>query len=109
MSRPMIEDEEWLAQKRAAAAVAYGPPRRLPSIEGVPAMADRPRCPACDASLRPWIEETCARIDLPEGGHDYRPISRKFNGKYHGYGHFCSLRCCDSFANAAYRGGYRIK
>lgn len=30
-------------------------------------------------------------------------------GKFEGYGPFCTLRCAEAFAKAAYNAGYRIK
>lgn len=67
-----------------------------------PPTADRPRCPNCDKPLRPavWLKSS-GNFLTGEGR------TKEWNGGYLGYGAFCSLKCCEQFANAAYRGGYR--
>lgn len=57
-----------------------------------PAIADRPRCAECDKTRTPVIE------------HDYslgslHPKTIGWTGRYYGYGHFCTLRCCARYAN----------
>lgn len=70
-----------------------------------PATKDRPRCPYCDRPRSP-------HFNVIDYGKHTDPNSTRiveWNGTYRGYGAFCSLRCAEFFANAAYRAGYRIK
>lgn len=98
----------------------------------LPEVLQRPRCGYCDKRMRPVIvthygtkeierktyvrEETepgvFRMVAKPTGDVDKvpgDPVSREWLGQYHGYGSFCTLKCCEAFANAAYRAGYRIK
>lgn len=71
----------------------------------IPAVKDRPRCPNCDKPMRPWRVSRRAYKDGMFGPRVYEP----WDGRYQGYGSFCSTPCCRQFANAAHRAGYRIK
>lgn len=68
-----------------------------------PPVKGRPRCQNCGKPLRPQMAIVKAA--------DYRDPKSKhvteWNGCYHSYGFFCSLICCEQFANAAYRSGYQ--
>jgi hypothetical protein len=64
--------------------------------------------------MRPLMDVETERVSLGENqfGHqsfEYRVKSKEWTGRYRGYGDFCSLGCCRTFANAAYRAGYRLK
>lgn len=72
-----------------------------------PPVTKRPKCPSCHKPLRPYLEVSWKRVDGTNGGFHMEPERRWWTGRYTGYGKFCSLKCCDRFANAAYRGGYR--
>ncbi len=69
----------------------------------------RPRCPNCDKRLRPLTTEEWTRQHDAGGGFRSVVTSRRWLGRYHAYGAFCTLRCCETFANAAFKAGYRIK
>ncbi len=71
-----------------------------------PPVAARPRCPQCASPLRPVIDTRCVRV-YDGQGFRVRPVSREWLGLWRGYGAFCSLRCCEGFANAAHRAGFR--
>lgn len=89
-----------------------------------PPIAERPRCGYCDKPLRPIITAEWVRVERPlgpvielpatgrlvqtGGGFESKRGPSSWLGKYQSYGHFCTLRCADAFANAAYRAGYRI-
>lgn len=66
-----------------------------------PPIADRPVCQQCFEPLHPVIEGG----DGAYAGETPEP--RHWDGKYHGYGVFCSLKCAARFANAAFAAGYR--
>jgi len=72
-----------------------------------PKPAARPKCPACDKPLRPNIVTNTER-DRTVPGFALREVSREWTGHYRAYGAFCSLRCCEVFANAAYRAALRV-
>lgn len=73
-------------------AITYNPP-------APPAIA-RPRCPCCRVTLRPMYVEVRERVPFAEGGGFATvTVERRWQGRYHGYGAFCTLRCCDRFAN----------
>ena len=47
-------------------------------------------------------------MNLPPGPHasvgfGYKIVSKTWRGDYHGYGAFCTLRCCEQFANLVYK------
>jgi len=65
-----------------------------------PPVAERPLCPACRKPLKPWISPVYA--DSPEGFLGQR-IGSTWKGGYDGYGSFCTLRCCATYANVIYR------
>lgn len=74
----------------------------------------RPLCPNCHKPLRPVMDVKTRRRDTPgnehhAGGFDFEVVSKEWTGEYHGYGAFCTMRCCVSFANAAHKAGYRLK
>ena len=73
-----------------------------------PELIARPRCPYCDKRLRPQVVEERSRRDTA-GGFESVVTSRRWPGRYAAYGAFCTLRCCEAFANAAFKAGYRIK
>lgn len=73
-----------------------------------PEVIARPRCPACQGRLRPFIHDQWAR-DHSAVGFEMRVTSRRWLGDYYSYGAFCSLRCCNTFANAALKAGYRMR
>lgn len=101
-------------------------------IKQPPPVAERPRCPNCDKPLRPIVYTdygtkevpvtSYRRVEVVPGAFRMEarptgktatvpgdvPLARRWTGEYAGYGAFCTLRCCESFANAAYRAGYRI-
>lgn len=66
----------------------------------------RPKCGYCDKRLRPMIAE-----EREYGAATNFQVvikSRRWLGRYHGYGAFCSTGCCERFANAAFKAGYRM-
>ena len=68
-----------------------------------PAIVDRPHCPACDKALRPTINTTWERVPGPgPGGFSYKAADKRWTGAYGGYGAFCSLSCCQAYANAMF-------
>lgn len=73
-----------------------------------PPVADRPRCPACSKPLKPVIHTNFAPSTTQAGGYSLARASLAWHHEYKRYGAFCTLRCCETFANAAYRAGYRI-
>jgi hypothetical protein len=66
----------------------------------------RPKCPNCAKPLRPWVTERTERRDTAGVGFDTVTVGRRWSGHYQSYGAFCTLRCCEQFANDAYRAGY---
>jgi hypothetical protein len=80
------------------------PHNRRPPIEGLPPIAERPRCAFCNKPLVPSVESiydrTTSRTKL---------VRRVFEGTYHVRStHFCTHRCAGDFARAAHKAGYRI-
>lgn len=78
------------------------PKARRPSFapgKEPPLVHERAKCANCADTLRPQIH----------GGYEGTPL-KFWTGGYHSYGdgHFCSLRCCEAFAAAAYRDGKRL-
>jgi ribosomal protein L34E len=67
-----------------------------------PPVADRPRCGNCNKTLKPINQLKRLRTD----GQGF-VVNKRWTGQYRAYGHFCTLRCCNEFANWAYRQGYR--
>lgn len=58
----------------------------------------RPHCPQCSKPLRPmWHELKFERVENKQG-FEYQS-TLEWRGRYHGYGAFCTLRCCETFAN----------
>jgi len=107
---------------------------RAPIVgEPVPDMLQRPKCPNCGERLRPTLRDNYATAErprmayrnvevepgkfrmqeMPTGDVDVVTLggaaSREWTGRYRAYGAFCTLRCAEAFANAAYKAGYRIK
>jgi len=78
-----------------------------------PEVSKRPTCPNCHKPLRPVIHRVQERRELTGSQLNtqirYVTVGREWTGKYHGYGAFCTLRCTEQFANAAYSAGYRRK
>jgi hypothetical protein len=90
--------------------------RRLPPIEGMP--DKRPTCPGCGRPLRPDTHSERARIDPANPlSHFTADVTRRTFTGWRGYSiergnvfdKFCTLGCARTFANAAYRAGYRLK
>ena len=73
-----------------------------------PPVSERPKCPVCGTPLRPYLEVSWKKVRTESGFHT-EAERRWWNGAYDGYGAFCSLKCCERFANAAYRAGCRMK
>lgn len=68
-----------------------------------PPVASRPRCPCCDKPLRPRIAHDYKRRDVDGGGFVTDKVALPWAGEYLGYGAFCTLRCCDAYANAEFK------
>lgn len=77
-----------------------------------PPVNERPKCPQCNKPLKPWIKTDWET--KPIDGPPIRiatgemlpqiaqvPTNVRWTGKYDGYGAFCTLRCCEKFANWA--------
>jgi hypothetical protein len=82
------------------------PAGKLPPIEGLPALGDRPTCPYCGKRLVPWVI-----AHYRQGAHDPlkpRCERRVWDGSYHQRHGFCTWSCAGKFAAAAVRAGYRI-
>ena len=86
--------------------------------KAAPPVSERPRCPNCGEPLRPYMNSETERRETPRanigglvvsGGHTFVTVSKEWNGRYHAYGAFCTLRCAAAFANAAHKAGYRLK
>ena len=67
-----------------------------------PPVAQRPRCPACDKPLRPFITHDYVRVNV-ENGFRSEKVAQPWGGTYIGYGAFCTLRCCEAYANAEFK------
>jgi hypothetical protein len=87
-------------------------------IKAPPPVSERPTCPNCGERLQPRMWSETVRRDRPRadigermvsGGYDYVIVSKEWQGDYHSYGAFCTLRCAAAFANAAHKAGYRLK
>ena len=84
----------------------------------------RPRCPQCARPLTPLVERQYStkrvertqyrRVEVSPGAFTSAQVGtgefddvpdkllgRVWRGLYGGYGHFCSLRCCEAYANHA--------
>jgi hypothetical protein len=72
-----------------------------------PPLNERPTCPCCGKRLTPRMNWESKR--MPGPGYEVQRVNYRWSGSYRGYGKFCTLRCCEKFANAAYQAGYRIK
>jgi hypothetical protein len=63
-----------------------------------PPVKDRPKCPACSRPLKPnmtprfWSDPERRAIE-----------PSKWTGTYKRYGAFCTLTCCDAYANEMYK------
>lgn len=75
----------------------------------VPPIGHRPRCPNCNKRLLPLFKTNSERVATAGGGFTYKNVSKEWLKRYDSYGNFCTLRCCEKFANAAFRDGYRIE
>lgn len=69
----------------------------------LPLVADRPKCPGCDKPLRPRITHDYVRRDIEGGGFTHDKVALPWGGSYLGYGAFCSLKCCEAYANAEFK------
>lgn len=67
------------------------PSRRPPPVK------DRPLCPGCSRPLRPML---WGGYPL---GMNQPPEPRYWDGTYQSYGRFCSLKCCQGYANFMFR------
>ncbi len=65
-----------------------------------PPVADRPLCPACRKPLRPYIVPVYEQRD---DGYLGQRVGSTWKGAYDAYGAFCTLRCCQNYANVVYR------
>lgn len=64
-------------------------------INAAPATSERPICPNCEKRLRPyWV-----RVSETGNSRDGYKVEHKWDGQYHGYGAFCTLRCCERYSN----------
>lgn len=70
-----------------------------------PPVAERPRCANCGKPRQPQIWNHTSKEETDEGW-TFRVTHRTF-AYYKGYGDFCTLRCAQSFAQAAFDAGYR--
>jgi hypothetical protein len=70
-------------------------------INSAPLVADRPKCPQCKKPLRPWWDTHAE--EKHADGRPGRVTYLVWNGKYDSYGAFCTLRCCERYANDVYR------
>jgi hypothetical protein len=64
-----------------------------------PPRAERPLCPSCGKPLRPWIDVETTFVGT--GAHIIT-TGRRWSKRYHAYGAFCTLACCERYANKAY-------
>lgn len=63
-------------------------------LNAAPKMDARPRCAGCNARRRPyWV--TIEYGSVARGTN----TKLRWDGQYHGYGHFCTMRCALDFAN----------
>ena len=88
-------------------------------INPPPPVAQRPKCGNCNEPLAPRMNSDTVREPIPPttnpsgdvayggGGFHHRIVSKTWDGTYHAYGNFCTLRCCEAFANAMYKRGVR--
>ena len=67
-----------------------------------PPVKERPHCAFCGKRRVPEIHGGLQYITGAYAGNRY------WTGRYKGYGRFCTLRCCERFANAAYAAGFRV-
>lgn len=66
-----------------------------------PAIKDRPKCPACSNPLRPAMLTV---YRTPEMRSQWQSKNEKeWTGRYLGYGAFCTLSCCQAYANAMFK------
>lgn len=70
------------------------------SAREAPEKGARPRCPGCNDPLRPRMKTTVFYDDGPQGRS--RRAESEWMGSYRGYGHFCTLRCCERYANKVF-------
>lgn len=70
-------------------------------LNQAPPVHRRPRCPQCNRALRPLFKTERSERVLDEHGKftDYRNFLR-WDGDYHAYGAFDTMRCAVDFANA---------
>lgn len=79
---------------------------KRPVAEGVPPIANRPRCAWCGQRLKPRINNIEKKVG--DTIHFRTEISRRVFAGYEAYdGLFHSLRCALDFATAAHKVGYR--
>lgn len=76
-------------------------------INSAPPVNERPKCPNCRKPLRPYWE---THAEEKHGdGRPGRITYEVWKGRYHAYGAFCTLRCCESYANRVYKASLTTK
>lgn len=73
-----------------------------------PPIGNRPRCPMCAKPLQPFNTTEWHRQNRPDGRFVTVKGETTWSGRYRCYGAFCTLRCCEAFANKAHQAGYRL-
>lgn len=75
-------------------------------VNKAPPMERRPRCAGCVRRLRPyWKTIKEESVPAPE----FRRYTVEWQGQYHAYGAFCTLRCAADFANAVVKNRKAVK
>ena len=70
-------------------------PWRVVKDNAPPPIGERPKCPNCHKRLRPrWVE--VSKTGNPREGW---VTHVRWEGHWHAYGHFCTLRCGCEYAN----------
>lgn len=69
-------------------------------LNAAPLVSDRPKCPQCSARLRPYWKLVA---DNHKGDVSQWTRAERWDGTYHGYGAFCTLRCAARYANEVYQ------
>lgn len=67
-------------------------------MNAAPKMDERPICPGCNERLQPmWNVVEYTSLAARTRGE---PNKVRWDGSYHSYGSFCTLRCATAYANA---------